>query len=365
MLLLGFVGLFAFAADDSSPSQTPPSHDRTLPSAPPMIGDPDQPMPEEIEELADDPEYQEFLSVTRETSSDARAIEESLRRGLAPSESEETAEADPVETRPGSTEPLPGSASSKGSSNIPPAKRCLALEEEKLDLLFFNHLHAETFGFKRRVPFLEIFPDDRLSPSASPWQLTTQLDFRPGELIETGRPLDVAIQGRGLFVLRSLEDGTKFYSRYGRLEPDETRRLVLRCDGGTYLLDPEIHLPQEAGTVSIEPDGTVTVVIVGSGDHSRHKKQRIGKIECVRFANPVRLAPQGSRLFTSTEPSGPPVLLSPGGERGENRLRQGFLESSNVSAAREQQAIARAVVGINRLKNILSNHPSRSNRIPR
>jgi flagellar basal-body rod protein FlgG len=60
----------------------------------------------------------------------------------------------------------------------------------------------------------------------------------------------------------------------------------------------------------------------------------VGQIELARFINPSGLLSQGRNLFRETESSGDPILSQPG-EEGAGTLRQGFLESSNVSVVDE------------------------------
>lgn len=58
----------------------------------------------------------------------------------------------------------------------------------------------------------------------------TTLDFRAGELRQTGNDLDLAVDGPGLFVLRQT-DGSLRYTRDGQFQFDADGRLVSRTDG--------------------------------------------------------------------------------------------------------------------------------------
>ena len=58
----------------------------------------------------------------------------------------------------------------------------------------------------------------------------TQLDFRQGDLRQTGNPFDFGIEGEGLFVLRHA-DGEMRYTRAGRFEFDQGGVLINRADG--------------------------------------------------------------------------------------------------------------------------------------
>jgi flagellar hook protein FlgE len=63
---------------------------------------------------------------------------------------------------------------------------------------------------------------------------STTLNFTQGELRQTGRDLDLAIDGQGLFMLRS-ETGEIRYTRAGQFEFDAEGRLVNRADKARVL----------------------------------------------------------------------------------------------------------------------------------
>lgn len=58
----------------------------------------------------------------------------------------------------------------------------------------------------------------------------THLDFRQGDLRQTGNPFDLGVEGEGLFVLRDAEGRTR-YTRAGQFEFDGEGRFVSRTDG--------------------------------------------------------------------------------------------------------------------------------------
>jgi flagellar hook protein FlgE len=62
----------------------------------------------------------------------------------------------------------------------------------------------------------------------------TQLDFRQGDLRDTGNPFDLGVDGDGLFLLR-LNDGSTRYTRAGNFQFDAERRLADRADGALVL----------------------------------------------------------------------------------------------------------------------------------
>jgi flagellar basal-body rod protein FlgG len=142
---------------------------------------------------------------------------------------------------------------------------------------------------------------------------------------ETGRPLDVSIEGDG-FLQVEKPDGTTAYTRDGSLTISDTGTLVTN---GGYPVLPNIQFPQDATDISISPGGLVSVTSGASG-----KPVELGRIELARFVNPSGLMSQGENLYTETAASGEPLTGFPQ-EQGFGRLIQGSLESSNVEIVTE------------------------------
>ncbi len=154
---------------------------------------------------------------------------------------------------------------------------------------------------------------------------TDQL-FTQGPLQNTGRTLDVAIDGPGFFQV-SLPGGGTAYTRDGSLQIDPTGRLVTSAGN---LIQPPITVPTNFTSLVIGTDGTVQVFTPDSPNTPR----TVGQIMLVRFANPPGLTNLGGNLFAASPASGSPVTEVPG-QAGTGVLRQGFLEGSNVNAAAE------------------------------
>jgi flagellar basal-body rod protein FlgG len=94
-------------------------------------------------------------------------------------------------------------------------------------------------------------------------------------------------------------------------------------------LQPAIAIPPGAQSITIAPDGTVSVAVAGQA-----APVEAGQIQLTRFLNPAGLQPRGDNLYTETIASGPPQEGPPGLE-GTGALRQGALEGSNVSTVQE------------------------------
>lgn len=150
--------------------------------------------------------------------------------------------------------------------------------------------------------------------------------FTQGGLVNTQNPLDVSIEGQG-FLQVTLPSGEVRYTRDGALRLNNVGNLVT-ADG--FLISPPVTIPQDAISVSIASDGTVSVINAGATQASAI----VGQLNLVRFVNSAGLSAEGRNLFAETASSGPPLLATPG-LNGTGFLRQGFLERSNVDVVTE------------------------------
>lgn len=150
--------------------------------------------------------------------------------------------------------------------------------------------------------------------------------FTQGSLQHTGNPLDVAIEGDGFFQI-TLPDGTTGYTRDGSFKEDANGSIVTASG---YFLQPQVNIPQNAVSVSINTDGTVTAQVPGST-----QPQTLGTISLARFVNPAGLSPiTGGNYYTETSASGPPIVSQPQ-INGAGGLQGGYIEQSNVQVVNE------------------------------
>ena len=148
--------------------------------------------------------------------------------------------------------------------------------------------------------------------------------FTPGELQNTGNPLDIAITGDG-FLQVTMPNGELRYTRDGSLMTNANGQLVTT---GGYYIEPAISIPTDVISVSIEKDGGVNIVDA-SGAQSV-----VGTIQLARFPNNSGLSSEGDNLLMETAASGTPTTGTPG-ENGFGTIQSGFLEKSNVQMVNE------------------------------
>jgi flagellar basal body rod protein FlgG len=160
------------------------------------------------------------------------------------------------------------------------------------------------------------------------------LDFEQGCLENTGRPLDLAIQGQAFFKVKIMDSigGGVGYTRNGNFFINNTGDLVIGMGDG-YSLIPQIKVPPDTTDISISQNGKVEIIHAGATN-----KTLLGQIKLTRFINQEGLSYSGGSLFTETAASGPPRDAIPG-EDGAGQLMQGFLESSNVDLVKERMRL--------------------------
>ncbi|WQY26725.1 flagellar basal-body rod protein FlgG [Helicobacter pylori] len=215
-------------------------------------------------------------------------------------------------------------------------------QQTYIDTTSNNIANVNTTGFKKsRADFNDLFYQamqyagtNTSNTTLSPDGMEVGLGVRPSAITkmfsqgspkETENNLDVAITGKGFFQVQ-LPDGTTAYTRSGNFKLDEQGNLVT-SEG--YLLIPQITLPEDTTQVNIGVDGTVSVT-----QGLQTTSNVIGQITLANFVNPAGLHSMGDNLFSITNASGEAIVGNPDSQ-GLGKLRQGFLELSNVRLVEE------------------------------
>ncbi|ANY15984.1 flagellar basal-body rod protein FlgG [Bordetella pseudohinzii] len=223
------------------------------------------------------------------------------------------------------------------------SKTGLEGQQTSMDVISNNLANVQTNGFKRgRAVFQDLMYQTLRQPGAQVGdanQLPTGLQLgtgarvaatqrlhSEGNLNNTGAEMDVAIQGRGFFQV-DLPDGTQAYTRDGGLGVDQNGQLTTV---GGYVIQPPINVPDNALSLTIGKDGTVSVTQPGNAGVN----VQIGQLQLATFINPGGLQNVGENLYLETDSSGPANLLQPGVD-GAGSLMQNYVETSNVNVAEE------------------------------
>lgn len=210
-----------------------------------------------------------------------------------------------------------------------------------LDTNADNVANVNTPGFKsKRVDFAETLSMQQAgqgadggngaSASAQSWTVGTGVsyaaisrDLGQGMLVETGNPLDWAIEGEGFFQV-ALADGQTGYTRVGSFHQDGEGKIV---NSQGYALYPEVIVPAAAENLTISTDGTIRADVNG-------QNQVLGEVSLARFSNAAGLTDAGNGIFVPSVASGDPQVGTPGKD-DLGLVRANSLEQSNVDLATE------------------------------
>ena len=147
--------------------------------------------------------------------------------------------------------------------------------------------------------------------------------FTQGQVTQTGKELDIAIQGDGFFEIQR-PDGTTAYTREGSFNLNASGQVV--TSDGLPVLSGFQAVPTGTTSISVAETGEVTVE--GPSGSQTYR------ISLTRFANPAGLKSLGGNLYEETNASGTPEQGNPG-EQGFGQVLQRYLEGSNVNIVEE------------------------------
>ena len=217
--------------------------------------------------------------------------------------------------------------------------------ETKLDVIANNLANINTTGFKKgRANFEDLFYRHYTQPGAGDGQQRSatgtsvglgtrvssiQTDFKQGASQLTGNQFDVAIEGNGFFQVQDVDGSTQLYTRSGNFSVNANGALVLGSATAGRIVQPEVTIPTDATSVSIQYDGRVMVTQPGQTSSTE-----VGQLQIATFLNPEGLLKHGENLYQETAASGTNNLGNPGLE-GRGLVKQNALEASNVEPVQE------------------------------
>lgn len=195
--------------------------------------------------------------------------------------------------------------------------------QQRLEALTNNLANVNTAGYKKDRVAFESFLANVKNPSQGVGTPTDQAalssvklvtDFSEGPIRHSGNSLDVALEGEGFFVVNTPQG--RGYTRQGNFHLDSTGKMVTA--EGYPVLGSGGPITIKGGAVEIDSSGGVAV----GGN-------KVATLTMVDFPKPYPLTKAGSSVFTldgSGAGEQPPKNL---------KVRQGFLEESNVNAIQE------------------------------
>jgi flagellar basal-body rod protein FlgG len=230
-------------------------------------------------------------------------------------------------------------------------------QEARMDNIANNLANVDQTGYKRDLTLFKAFPDmlirrindDGLgfTPAGSydtmplVGKLGTGVEvnevytlFDQGSLQRTENNTDLALEGRGFFVIQT-ERGER-YTRNGAFTVNQEGILMTHNgdpvlgENGVIRIQQNNFIINERGEVmvnnalSLNPRDPVSMT-----GNSWQDPQVIDRLRLVDFENIREIRKEGDSLYRETPESGPALPA------GEIKVLQGFIEKSNVNVVRE------------------------------
>lgn len=193
----------------------------------------------------------------------------------------------------------------------------LAAQMQALDVVSNNLANLDTTGYRGQEGTFRSLLAGKGNVASNALNSTindfgvlggTRTNLASGSFVATGNPLDLAVAGKGFFVIRS--GSGVLYTRNGGFHLTPQGDLV-NAEGDRVLGEQgPLNLPN--GAIAVSADGTVSV-----------DGAVVGKLRIAEFAPDTSLTGQGKALYSAPEGS---ALIA-----ASSSIRQGMLESSNVS----------------------------------
>ena len=237
-------------------------------------------------------------------------------------------------------------------------------QQNRMDVISNNLSNVDLNGYKRDISVHKSFPELLIrrmnadgihrfplgSVDSSPivGKLGTGVEqnevvtnFTQATLKETNNPFDLAIEGRG-FIAVQTATGERF-TRNGSFMLNNDGYLVTKQ--GYYVLGETGPIQIKKNNFVIDQQGKIytnpnldkdSERLVSLTENDWGETELVAKLRVVNFREINYLAKQGNSLWKDTFESGPPqsVFSNPNANI-ETKIRQGFVEGSNVNPVRE------------------------------
>ncbi len=203
--------------------------------------------------------------------------------------------------------------------NLPKLKDVLLAQVTKNDVISNNLANIDNVGFKREQTFFELVSEK----TGADLKLSVKTDFNQGVLNQTDNALDLALSGKGFFVVET-ENG-EAYTRDGHFKLDEEGFLV--TSSGNYVKgqNERILLASENGLTPQNIEGKKEGERVVGGNIKE-------KLYMTGFTDSKEKKKIGDNLF----------MADSNAEKYDPHnvdVKQGFLEKSNVNPVEEMMGL--------------------------
>ncbi|MGH9406250.1 MAG: flagellar hook-basal body protein [Terriglobia bacterium] len=210
----------------------------------------------------------------------------------------------------------------------------LVAKFDALDVAANNLANVGTTGYKAQEDFYRTFSATLGNPDAGPLNVAVNnygvlggaaTNLAAGPLEMTGNPLDLALQGRGFFVVKTAAGDR--YTRDGIFHVNAKHVLITQNGDEVMGLIPKPKGKPGEGPITILP-GTITV---GPSGTIAVNGSVAGQLKLVDFPKTAPLKLEGNGYYSAPAAAEAPAA-SPD-------VKQGALEASNVNAMSEMVSL--------------------------
>ncbi len=195
----------------------------------------------------------------------------------------------------------------------------IAALTREFETITHNLANVSTVGYKRKANAFSVTLDAEEEYSPGIADSDSTFDFSQGEMVQTGRPLDFALFGKGFFLIETPEG--PLYTRNGMFGTNQNSQIVdsigriVAGESGAITIPSNIGISQ----VHVSSDGTISA-----------GPTAIGRFRIVDFGdNENKLVPTGDSCYRMPDAT---VEALPA-ERMV--VKQKFQEASNVKIIEE------------------------------
>ncbi len=198
----------------------------------------------------------------------------------------------------------------------------------EFNIITHNLANVSTVGYKRICnnfsKSLQAQQSATGADNSGGVDLNSALDFSQGSIVETGRPLDFALLGKGFFVVET-PDGP-IYTRNGIFHINQNGQIV-SSDGNI--------VAGQAGLITIPADAGLSELYVTADGSISAGGTVIDKLKLVDFKDKENmLVPIGANCYALSATSSNGENIEPG-TAGNIVVKQGYQETSNVQMVDE------------------------------
>lgn len=200
--------------------------------------------------------------------------------------------------------------------------KAMQFAEQRHEVSANNLAHVNNPGHRREVlahrefdSYLNRQSQEAPNKQSEPYYALST-DFTPGAMKQTGRTLDIAIEGEGFLRVQGLEE--TLYTKNGVMHVSEDGQIVTADN---------LPILGQNGPLQLPPDASAESVRITNDGRVFSGSTEVGQLQVAVPASLSDLRRVGETLYAADADAEIETV--------EGNLRQGFLETSNVTPVNE------------------------------